>query len=225
MVLPRWHLSATVPIMRKGRYHIDLTGQRFNRWTVLAFNGVLSNGHAQFLCRCDCGTERVVTAARLKNGNSKSCGCLRREKTAEACTTHGLSKHRLFPTWNAMMHRCYSPASPAFPRYGGRGIFVTERWHDVRAFIKDLEPSYRERMSLDRIDNNGPYSPENVRWASAETQSRNTRRNRMLTHEGRTMTLFEWAYELGLKPGTLWKRIASGWSIEDALTRPPNGRP
>lgn len=210
--------------MHKGKHHIDISGHRFGRWTVLSFHAVRDNGHAQFLCRCDCGVERVVVASRLRNGSSKSCGCLRKEVVGLVNIKHGCSKHPLFATWNAMMHRCYAPTSPAYHRYGGRGIYVADRWHDVRNFLEDMGPSHEKGLSLDRIDNDGPYSPENVRWASSEEQSRNTRRNRRITYAERTQTVYEWAYEMDIKPGTLWKRLSSGWPVEKALTRPPSGR-
>lgn len=206
--------------MKKGRFHTSLDGDRFGRWTVISFSHVLDSGHAMFNCRCDCGTGKVVRGYKLQRGESLSCGCLRNEKSSSRMTTHGLSKHRLFATWLGMNERCRNPLNAAYPSYGGRGIFVCDRWHDIANFLADMEAAWTEGSTLDRIDNNGPYSPENCRWASYSDQSLNRRNNVRFTHNGKTQTIFEWAREIGMPPKTLWARLNSGWPIGDALTIP-----
>ena len=174
-----------------------------------------------WLCSCDCGGSSVVAAFRIKQNRTRSCGCLARERSSKRMKTHGMSKHRLFPIWDGMMGRCYRKHNQAYYRYGGRGISVCERWHDVSKFIADNEDSYQDGLSLDRIDNDGAYSPENTRWVNNVEQSRNRRTNVFLTYQGKTQTLFEWADEVGIRPRTLWRRIRqSGWSVERALTTP-----
>lgn len=206
--------------MGKGREAIDIVGQRFGRWTVVQ-RVERTKTHATFLCRCDCGAENVVKGVQLRRGTSKSCGCLRRELSSARETTHGLSKHRLFPTWLGMMKRCYNPENPAFKDYGGRGISVCPRWHDVTNFIADVEHKAVHGFQMDRIDNDGPYSPENTRWITAAANALNRRSNVKIEYNGRTQTLFEWARELGLPPRTLWARIQkSKWPVELALSTP-----
>lgn len=196
-------------------------GLRFGRWVVLKRDSAkASNGGAVFLCRCDCGTEKIVVGDKLRRGTSQSCGCLRNEMSAERESTHRLTKHRLYPVWQGMMARCTRPHNPAYPDYGGRGIRVCARWGDVRAFIADNEAAATPGTTMDRIDNDGDYDPGNVRWATRQEQSRNRRSNVLLTHDGRTMTLTEWALEIGVKPRTLWKRINDGWGVERALSTP-----
>lgn len=124
--------------------------------------------------KCYCGKEFRSRFSRIKTGHTKSCGC---HKT-ESITTHGLTKHRLYKAWFDMKKRCIDINSKAYEYYGGRGIKVCDRWLKVENFIEDMFPTFQEGLSLDRIDNNKGYSPDNCRWATKETQSRNTRKIR-----------------------------------------------
>jgi hypothetical protein len=125
----------------------------------------------------------------------------------------------VFSAWNQMIARCYDPEHPKYPIYGGRGIRVCDRWICRRLFMDDMGPR-PEGMSLDRIDVNGDYSPDNCRWATYETQAQNRRDNRNITFEGKTKCLTEWERITGIKRKTLAKRLDSGWSVETALTAP-----
>lgn len=207
---------------KKSSTRHDITGRRFGRLIVAErIPGLGKYGHAYYRCVCDCGGETTTKAAYLRDGRTTSCGCFSRESASLRATTHGLSKHALFPTWVGMMGRCYNPSDAAYPDYGGRGIYVCSRWHDVRVFIHDNADAHRHSFSIDRIDNDGPYSPENCRWADRTTQSNNRRSNVMLEYAGKTQTLTEWASEIGIPKGTLWARIqVMGWDIERALTSP-----
>lgn len=199
-----------------------MIGQTFGRLLVLErTDDKVKGGHIVYLCRCSCGVEKKVISYRLRNGNTRSCGCFRTEFHSNRMRTHGQTKHRLFVTWQGMMHRCYQPTNPAYLDYGGRGIFVCDRWHDVTRFIEDNDKLALPNLTLDRRDNNGPYSPENVRWVSRYEQCLNRRSNVFLTHNNKTQTLFEWAREIGIPPRTLWNRIRNlNWSAERALTEP-----
>lgn len=208
-----------------GRFSKDISGQRFGRWLVLRRNGCTAGGHALYDCVCDCGVHRTVAGFRMRRGDSKSCGCLAADLSAARVLEHGMTKHRLFGTWSSMMHRCYSPNSKVFGRYGGRGISVCERWHDVRLFIADNDAKALPGLTIDRRDNDGPYSPENTRWIERREQNLNYSRNVHLEFEGKRQTLREWADERGIGLGTLWHRVrVLSWPAERALTQPVRRR-
>jgi hypothetical protein len=161
-------------------------GQRFGRLTVVEETAPRSNSR-RVICVCDCGTETNTMLASLIKGETTSCGCYHRELMAERnrsaeqraqITTHGLTKHPLYNTWRGMIDRCGNPDHHAFKNYGGRGIKVCAEWHDPAAFIAWVEANIGPRpagMTLDRVDNSGPYAPGKVRWATLSEQRRNRR--------------------------------------------------
>jgi len=119
-----------------------------------------------------------------------------------------------------MMDRCYNETNKRYNRYGGRGITVCQDWHDVKRFIAEMTQGYAKGLTIDRIDNNAGYSKDNCRWATQAEQNRNYSRNIMLTHDGKTMCLADWAVHIGITYGTLWDRIKRGWTAEKALSTP-----
>ena len=132
---------------------------------------------------------------------------------------HGMARSKLYGVWSAMLARCRNPNVDAYKNYGGRGITVCERWQLFDNFHADMgEPP--AGMTLERRDNDGPYDPSNCIWASRKDQSRNQRGARPLIAFGTTKPLSQWADEYGIKPGTLWARIAKGWETEEAIARP-----
>lgn len=203
----------------KGRRHtrINLAGQRFGRWLVIADAGAEPSKPHYWLCRCDCGTERAVQERHLKNGKTQSCGCLARELAADKKRTHGLSYHPMKPTYYAMIARCHNANSAEYSNYGGRGIVVCDRWRDGFVnFLADMGER-PDSMTIDRIDNDGPYSPENCRWATTSEQCNNTRANRFLELNGKRQAVAQWAREIGLHPNTIRSRLRYGWPVERVL--------
>ena len=206
-----------------GRKHKRIPrGERFERLVVVRFKGVADSGHAMYECRCDCGKKCIAQASGLRNGNNRSCGCLKDEVDRGVHRTHGDSGHPLWGLWRCMIQRCSNPKWWSYSWYGGRGIKVCERWQGVegfRAFVADMGPR-PAGTSLDRIDGDGHYEPGNVRWATRAEQARNRTQNVHLTHDGRTQTMCEWAAEVGVSIKTLHQRVKAGWDHTRAITTP-----
>lgn len=202
---------------------IDIIGMKFNRWLVLSRAENDPAGKAQFLCRCDCGAEKVLHGILLRRGVSKSCGCLKLEMLSKRQKTHGhTSGGKTSPTfhsWAGMMARCSNPNNAYFKYYGALGITVCDRWHTFSNFLDDMGEK-PPRMSIDRIDYTGNYEPNNCRWATAQEQARNKSNNAMLTANGETRCMQEWAELLGIKQSTLSYRIQRGWSHDAAINTP-----
>jgi hypothetical protein len=197
-------------------------GSRFGRFTVLAEDPVRRNNSICWVCRCDCGTIKSVDGKKLRLGKLMSCGCYARETSR----TRGLASARPggradhpveYRIWVQMRARCRNPRSTTYAHYGGRGISVSPIWDDFAQFYADMGPRPTPRHSVDRIDNDGPYSPENCRWATQSQQMRNTRVTIRISHNGRTLSITDWAEEVGINRGTLVQRLLRGWSIERAL--------
>lgn len=210
---------------------IDLTGQRFERLLVIERAGS-RKGQTMWRCRCDCGNERVIQSSSLTGGRSRSCGCLHWELSAQILQSNNFFRDgayrdkRLFGIWSAMKQRCLNPNNPEYAIYGGRGIEICREWlDDFLVFQKwAFENDYREDLTIDRIDNEQGYFPENCRWTDMRVQSNNQRRTTMLSFEGKTQALSYWADEVGLSRNTLKGRLRRGWSVERALTEPAHSK-
>ncbi len=180
-------------------------------------------GNLYYLCECDCGNFIEVLWQNLRRKNTKSCGCFRREFSAEKVRTHGQSVKggwtRVYRTWACMVRRCSNSNDIGFPDYGGRGIGVCERWKLFENFFADMGNPL-PKTSIERIDINGNYCPENCRWATQKEQARNKRNNVLLTYSGKTQCVSAWAEELGMSSGVLGARVRAGWGIKEALTPP-----
>jgi hypothetical protein len=193
-----------------------VVGARFGR---LVFVGP-STRRTHWTFKCDCGSPaKEIDHYPVRKGLVRGCGCLWRETVLGSNKTHGLAGTRIYRLWSMMHDRCRNPRNPHYPTYGERGITVCHRWSDFEVFYADMG----ERppgMTLNRIDNDGPYSPENCEWASAVAQGRNKTNNKLLTFQGKTQPLSAWAEELGLNYNTLNTRVQRGWDDERVLATP-----
>lgn len=186
------------------KYKHAKPGDIFGKLTVTAV--VRGGGRGYATCKCACGTlEYTVRIDVLRIGHVKSCGCI----SKEMWTTHGLSKHPLYHTWHNMMRRCYrcSDDSNEKKNYTDRGITVCEKWHDVRKFIADMEPTFKPGLLLDREDNDKGYSPENCRWVDWSVQGSNKRNIKLITHNGESKTLCAWCKHYRIRYMTVVGRI------------------
>lgn len=209
----------------KSKHLVDLTGQKFGRLTVLERAENAKDRKTRWLCRCDCGNEIVVYGRYLRGGNTKSCGCYHRERAktlGEANATHGLSHTRLYVIWSGMVRRCHNPKAQRYSDYGGRGISVCDEWRDDFLAFREwaLSNGYQEDLSIDRMDNNKGYSPDNCRWATDAEQANNMTSNTMITFNGKTQNLKQWSHELGMSYTALVFRFKRGWPIEKAFSTP-----
>lgn len=195
---------------------LNLTGQRFGFLTVTE-EGERLNNRRSWLCVCDCGATKLIVDTSLLRGVSRSCGHLRRDLLVAKLTTHGLTNTPGYTSWAEMMARCNNPESPSYKNYGSRGIKVCARWSDVRAFMEDMGER-PEGHSIERLDVNGEYTPENCIWATHKTQVRNRRVTTFVTYQGVTKPLAVWAEEFQVRLATLRIYLFDkGISIADAL--------
>lgn len=194
----------------------DITGQSFNCLTAIRRVENNCRGKARWLFSCSCGNEHVALMSNVINGNSMSCGCL----SSRGNKTHGLNGTRLFNIYRKMIARCYNPRHKHFDRYGGRGIAVCDEWKLDRCAFFDwaLHNGYSDDLSIDRLDNNNGYSPSNCQWKTKREQQNNRNNTIVITINGETKPLTNWATQYGIKPTTLRQRIYAGYSAIDALT-------
>lgn len=202
----------------------DRTGNRFGRLVVVRFVGVGKNWAGIWECKCDCGNTVEVLYNNLHTGTTKSCGCLKIEKTIKRSTKHGMTGGhghytRIYRIWLNMRRRCLSKKCQDYHYYGGRGITICPEWDDYAVFHSwAYANGYTDSLTLERIDNDGNYEPSNCKWATRKEQARNTRQNHYITYNDKTLTLMEWSEILGIHWGTLLGRLRRGWSIEKTLT-------
>lgn len=207
---------------------INIAGQRFGRLTVIE-RVASTKAQAQWRCVCDCGKETVVCSQDLRNGHTKSCGCYGLEVSVShtpSFSTHKESRSRLYRVWIGMKGRCNNCKNKAYSYYGGRGIKVCQDWNESYVLFRDwaLANGYQENLTIDRIDVNGNYCPENCRWVSMKVQMNNTRANRRITLNGETKTMAEWSESTGLSYETIRNRTIKGKPADEVLQMPKAGR-
>lgn len=199
-----------------GKRHKDRAGQRMGRLRFISRAGSDIHSKAIWNAICDCGKAVVV----VFTPHTRSCGCLKNDVSGARLRTHGMShKSSEYTIWARMRERCMVKSDAGYANYGGRGIRICARWNEFPLFLADMGPRPSPNHSIDRIDVNGNYEPSNCRWASRQEQARNTRANRLLTHNGKTMCVAAWADEVGIPAHVLSLRLnAYGWSVDRALT-------
>ncbi len=199
----------------------DLTGQKFGKLTVIERDGSTAYNKALWRCRCDCGNETFVVGSHLISGNTRSCGCSIKERAIERNGIHLHSGTRLYNIWKNMRQRCNNENVPCYRFYGGKGVSVCAEWENYTNFEKwAFSNGYQDDLTIDRIDGDGNYEPNNCRWVTMVMQSRNTSRNRIIEYNGETHCLAEWADILGISRKILDSRINRyNWSVERAFTQ------
>lgn len=194
---------------------VDISGMRFGMLVVID-RADDTGKRARWNCKCDCGATATRAGSDMKSGNTKSCGCLHRLRFTSMVTKHGESGSREYKRWASMKSRCTNPKNKLFHRYGGRGIKLCDRWLDFPAFHSDMGDA-PEGMTIERVDNDAGYSPENCRWATRWEQNRNTSSNVTLSACGLSMIMIEWSETLGVKYTRLVDRRRAGWSDSEVL--------
>lgn len=209
----------------KNTKYIDITNKRFGR--LVAIKPCEKTKHGwKWLCKCDCGNSSIVLKHLLTSGHTTSCGCYHKERTRQAHYKNGESHTRLYKVWLGMKGRCENPKDKSYIDYGNRGISVCEEWQDYMVFKSwAYANGYDENAkpgdcTIDRIDNNGNYEPDNCKFSNVKEQANNRRSSRMITFRGETLSIAGWAEKTGLRHGLILNRINNGWSVEKALTTP-----
>jgi hypothetical protein len=213
---------------RKKREFVDLTGKQFGRWIVvgLAKPKVDPTGreYETWTCRCTCEKHTVkdIYVQHLLHGNSKSCGCLVKETTGNNFRTHGKTKTRIHRIWLSMRRRCFKETESAYPNYGGRGITVCDEWKDDFMSFENwaISNGYDDYLTIDRIENDGNYSPSNCRWATYKEQANNRRSSRYFVVDGESKTAPEWSEIYGAPSYEILFRAYHGWTDEEAVKTP-----
>ena len=199
---------------------MDLKGKVFGRLTVIEFSHkrkiVL-----KWRCICECGKETTVGSYELSAGRTQSCGCLRNERTSKATikrnTTHGLSHKNEYFIYHDMHRRCYVKSNKRYKNYGGRGIGVCERWHNFECFFEDMKERPSKNHSIDRINTEGNYSPENCKWSTLTEQANNRTNNHYLIIDEIKMTMMEASLKYKINYSKLRSRLQRGWPVERAI--------
>lgn len=191
----------------------EYIGKRFGRVVVESYYDSLE-GHARYKCRCDCGNEKLFIGTELKRIQNPSCN----DCKIHPQYVHGMADTRIHIIWQGMRARC---SNLNFPNYGSRGIKVCDEWNDFQTFYKwAIENGYSDDLSIDRKDVDGDYTPDNCRWADAETQANNKRNNILIEYNGKTQTITQWARELKINPKLISQRYKRGWKPEEIFTIP-----
>lgn len=208
----------------------SLIGKKFGRLTVVDNAGKSKYGARLWLCQCECGNKTTAQTAQLNNGKKRSCGCLQKEKASEIVFLAHKENQKykvssdssLYNRWSSMLRRCTSSKDKHFNSYGGRGIRVCDEWQDFNNFAEwALANGYDDALTIDRIDVNGNYEPNNCRWVTFKEQANNKRKTKYFEHNGKQKTLSQLADEYGINYKLLYERVViEHWDLERALATP-----
>ena len=194
----------------------DLSGKVYGYWKVVQRAENNKCGSAQWLCKCECGVEKVIRAYLLKKGKTKSCGCHKNDYNR----IHGGKGTRLYECWRHMIYRCENPKNQAYKDYGKRGISVCEDWHDFTKFRQwAIANGYADSLTIDRIDVNGNYEPLNCRWVGSKVQMNNRRNTKHYEVDGKNLTMSEWSQLTGIPRSTIYNRMQAGCTFEEAIKK------
>lgn len=202
---------------------IDISNKRFGRLTTI--KRVIPSGETKnkWLCKCDCGNECLVRTSDLRSGRTQSCGCLKAELDSTRTKSHGMSYTNLHKRWRSIKDRCFNLNCKSYPNYGGRGITMCEEWKNSFEAFRDwaLNNGYNESLTIERIDVDGDYEPNNCCWIPLVEQAKNRRTTHFITIKGETHNVRDWSKILGINESTIHNRLKNGWDAERALTTPP----
>jgi len=203
-----------------GRYErIDITGERYGRLVAIEYVGrnEKNNSISLWKYKCDCGNEVVLPMSAVRSGNTKSCGCYKRDKSIK----HNMTGTKLYRVWKGMRDRCNKENSCNYFRYGARGIRVCEEWQGDNGFQNfydwSMENGYKNGLWIDRIDNNGNYEPSNCKWSTPKEQGNNRRVTVYYTIDGVSKTASQWSEISGVRPSVIRSRIYRGWDVKKAV--------
>lgn len=200
-----------------------MIGKRFGRLIVIAEGQKYGTSRkARWICQCDCGNiTHPIDGSQLRKGLIQSCGCYKRDLTIQRNQRHGLCYTRIHRIWSLMKNRCYNHNSPEYQRYGGRGITICDEWRNSLKSFCDwaMANGYSDNLTIDRINNDGDYSPENCRWTTNKVQSNNRGNHVLLEINGETKNVAQWSEESGVKYGTIYARYLRGWTGENLIRK------
>lgn len=202
----------------------DITGQKFGRLTVIKLDHIVIKKHgtvSYWLCKCDCGNEKIIRKDHITGNKILSCGCLQKEKASEINSTHHLSKSRIYYIWASMKRRCSLKTDTNYVRYGAKGIKVCDEWQKFESFYDwAINNGYKDNLSIDRIDVYKDYCPENCRWTNEIQQANNKSNNTKIKYNNEEHTLAEWARFLGYSYSTICHRYYRNWDVEKMMQQP-----
>lgn len=194
-------------------------GDKFGRLTAVRFDHKVKT-HQYWTFKCSCGNEKAIYIYDVMIGKTKSCGCLKKKLMSERFKTHGMRYTKIYAVHNSMKERCLNPDCKDYKNYGNRSIKVCPEWLGKNGFINFYEDMgiCPEGKSLERKNNNLGYCKENCRWATPKEQANNKRNNHLITFNGKTLNIVQWAKKLNVNPDVIYKRVYRGWSVERALS-------
>lgn len=202
----------------------DITGIKFNRLTAIELDHINIRNHGTehfWKFKCDCGCIKVINKNAVMSGHIQSCGCLHKERTSKAKSKHCLSNSRIYNIWSFMKNRCFNKRSSRYKDWGGRGITIYKEWLDFNCFYDwAIVNGYSDNLTIDRIDVNGNYEPNNCRWVTPKEQARNTRKNKFFSYNGETHCISEWCEILNINYHTFFSRFLRGWDIDKIINTP-----